>query len=348
MALITSTVGIQATYATLMAPINSMFTTTLTLLLNLIKTNLNKHGFMALAAYEDLQNVQPAWNEVQMRTGKKDSGLKETLTSLRGICLRSFPEFLLDVRGAATKSAEVGTGIHETTNMVINYLQQIPQVVDAVGLALLDLGDGMWKMGEGAPKVFEKSDQDDQRVLIERFVCELVRIKRCLTSLIIILDDVVTALLSSLNAIATSQKKPAQASTFLFNNVAYLRTKLLLDPVTPIDDLLGKATQDSLNSNFRTAKAGYFDANFSPMIQSLGDAGGKRDVKDKLTRFFDALDEAGDRHRVCQVLPDDEDGKEMLQEEVVRLVVPALKRFNEKNVASSKSEYYFRLRDRSY
>lgn len=144
--------------------------------------------------------------------------------------------------------------------------------------------------------------------------------------------------MASINAIATSQKRPAYASIFHFNNVAYLRTKLLLDPVTPIDDLLGKATQDALNSNFRTAKAGYFDANFSPLIQSLGDVGGKRDVKDKLTRFFDALDEAGDRHRICPVLPDDEDGKEMLQDEVVRLVVPAVKRFNDKNVATSKSK----------
>lgn len=177
MALVTSSAGIQATYATLMAPINSIFTTTLTLLINLIKSNLNKHGFMALAAYEDLQNTQQAWGEVQMRTGKKDNELKETLTSLRGICLRSFPEFLLDVRGAATKAnVEVGSGIHETTNMVINYLQQIPQVVDAVGTALVTLGDGMWKMGEGAGKVLERSEQDDERVLIERFVCEYLNI----------------------------------------------------------------------------------------------------------------------------------------------------------------------------
>jgi exocyst complex component 7 len=150
-------------------------------------------------------------------------------------------------------------------------------------------------------------------------------------------DDVVTTLLASLNTLATSSKKPVQGAIFHFNNVAFLRTRLLLDPTTPIDDLLGKATQDALNSNYRTAKAVYFDANFSPLIQALGDTGGRRDVKDKLARFFDALDEAGDRHRVSKVLMDDDEGKEMLQEEVVRLVVPALKRFNERNVQTSKS-----------
>lgn len=152
-----------------------------------------------------------------------------------------------------------------------------------------------------------------------------------------------TTLLASLNSLTTASKKPAQGSIFHFNNVAFLRTRLLLDPTTPIDDLLGKATQDALNSNYRTAKAVYFDANFSPLIQALGDAGGRRDVKDKLARFFDALDEAGDRHRVSKVLVNDEEGKEVLEEEVVRLVVPALKRFYEKNVQTSKSTPSLRI-----
>lgn len=159
-------------------------------------------------------------------------------------------------------------------------------------------------------------------------------------------DDVVTTLLASLSSLATASKRPAQGSIFHFNNVAFLRTKLLLDPSTPIDELMSKATQDALNSNYRTAKAVYFDVNFSPIIQALGDGGGRRDVKEKLTRFFDALDETGDRHRVSRVLMDDEEGKEMLQEEVVRLVVPALKRYYEKNVQSSKSElkYYISIK----
>lgn len=321
MSLITSSGAIQSTYATLLAPVNSLFTTTLTLLINMIKSNLNKHVFLALAAYQELSNAQAAWDDVQSRTGKKENDLKDSLSALRGVCLRSFPEFLLDVRSAGTKTnVELGTGIHETTNLVVNYLQQIPQVMDAVGTALVTLGDGMWKMGEGAGKVLGKSDQDDERLVIEHFIY-----------------DVVTTLLASLNSLATASKKPAQGAIFHFNNVAFLRTRLLLDPSTPIDDLLGKATQDALNSNYRTAKATYFDVNFSPLVQALGDTGGRRDVKDKLTRFFDALDEASDRHRMYKVLMDDEEGKEMLQEEVVRLVIPALKRFHEKNVLNSKS-----------
>ena len=110
-----------------------------------------------------------------------------------------------------------------------------------------------------------------------------------------------------------------------------MRNRLLLASETSIDDLLSKPSQDALNSAYRTAKAVYFDANFSPLIQALGDMGGKKDAKEKITRFFDALDEVCDRHRTSRILPDDPEGREMLEDEVVRLVGPALTRFNQKN-----------------
>ena len=49
--------------------------------------------------------------------------------------------------------AESGTGVAAVTTMVVNYLDQLPSVRDATGEALLQLGDGNWKMGDGAPKV---------------------------------------------------------------------------------------------------------------------------------------------------------------------------------------------------
>lgn len=141
----------------------------------------------------------------------------------------------------------------------------------------------------------------------------------------------ITALLGSLSNLANASKRPTYSSIFHLNNVSYLRNRLLLSPETPIDDLLSKPSQDALNSAYRTAKAVYFDANFSPLIQALGDIGGKKDVKEKITRFFDALDEVCDRHRTSKILPDDPEGREMLEDEVVRLVIPALARFNQKN-----------------
>ena len=76
----------------------------------------------------------------------------------------------------------------------------------------------------------------------------------------------------------------------------------------------------------------YFDSNFSLLIQALADekersgglvGGGKSALmKEKWNRFFDALDEVSERHRVARVLADDPDGRNLLQEEVVRLVIP--------------------------
>jgi exocyst complex component 7 len=120
---------------------------------------------------------------------------------------------------------------------------------------------------------------------------------------------------------------------FLLNNVAYLRLSILREPVM---SLLSRPTQDALNSAFRTAKAGYFDANFSPLMQALADdpnskASGKAATKEKFTRFFDLLEEVVERHRLAKVLEEDPDNREKLAEETVKLVVPSLQKFTQKN-----------------
>lgn len=54
----------------------------------------------------------------------------------------------------------------------MKYLQQVPAVQDAVASALLTLGDGNWKMGEGlqvskGPKLGE----GDESVVLEHYLC---------------------------------------------------------------------------------------------------------------------------------------------------------------------------------
>ena len=91
-----------------------------------------------------------------------------------------------------------------------------------------------------------------------------------------------------------------------------------------------------INSNFRTAKAGYFDSNFSPLVQALADekdksgSGAKAAAKEKFTRFFDLLEETKERHQLARVLDDDEEQRRSLEDEVVKLVVPSLQRFTQK------------------
>lgn len=153
--------------------------------------------------------------------------------------------------------------------------------------------------------------------------------------------------LSSLTTLSKS-KRPAFGSIFLLNNVSYLRMHLALEPRNPaLPGLLSRPTLDVLNSNFRTAKADYFNANFMPMLQTLAEdpsnkaSTGKAATKEKFTRFFDLLEEVAERHRMAKVLDEDEEGRDTVVEEAVKLVVPSLQRFTQRNREKefSKSEF---------
>ena len=110
-------------------------------------------------------------------------------------------------------------------------------------------------------------------------------------------------------------------------------------------EILERPTQDLLNSNFRTAKAGYFDSNFYPSCRCSrrrrrNRAGGEGAAKEMLMRFFDLLEEIKERHHLARVLEEDAEWRKMLEDEVVKLVVPSLQRLTQKMLEKefSKSE----------
>jgi exocyst complex protein 7 len=98
--------------------------------------------------------------------------------------------------------------------------------------------------------------------------------------------------------------------------------------------LLSPQTSEALNSAYRTAKAGYFDLNFSPLMQAITDdpkdKSNKAAAKEKFTKFFELLDEVVERHRFAQVLDEDPKGRAEIGEEIVMLVIPSFQRFTQK------------------
>ena len=53
----------------------------------------------------------------------------------------------------------------------VKYLQKIPEVRDAVGSALVALGDGNWRMGEGIQVgKASKGGETDEQVVTEHFI----------------------------------------------------------------------------------------------------------------------------------------------------------------------------------
>jgi exocyst complex protein 7 len=160
-------------------------------------------------------------------------------------------------------------------------------------------------------------------------------------------DDVISTILSSLTTLSKANKRPAFGSIFLFNNVGFLLQRLVVAPQTlELPSMLSQATVDLLNSNFRIAKAGYFDSNFSPLLQALTEdpketrgviGTGKSSTKEKLTKFFDLLEEVSERHKMARVLEDGEYGREQIADEVVKLVVLSLQGFMQKHRDKSES-----------
>lgn len=152
----------------LLTPLTTLFNTTLSSLSTLIKRSLHKYTFHALACYSALSAFQVRWDDlITRRAERKENELKEGLHALRGVCLRSFPEFLADLKLAGLgKGGEIGTGCADFTITVrrffcladlglyipiktVRYLEQLLVVRDAVGPALMLLGDGNWRMGDG-------------------------------------------------------------------------------------------------------------------------------------------------------------------------------------------------------
>jgi exocyst complex protein 7 len=169
-------------------------------------------------------------------------------------------------------------------------------------------------MGEGAAvRAGPKLGEGDEAVILEHFV-----------------HDTITTTLATLSALGQVSRRPALGAVFQLNNVAYLQSAVL-HPMKDIRGMMGKPTRDALASGFRMAKATYFDANYSPLIGALADDGSKKSaLKDKFTRFYDLLDEVVERHRFARVLEEDEEAREQMCEEVVKLVIPTLQRFTQK------------------
>ncbi|KAG1772900.1 Cullin repeat-like-containing domain protein [Suillus placidus] len=310
---------IALTYDTLLTPLLTLFTDTLSSLTSLIKRSLHKYTFHALSVFSALTMSQSRWESVLAKHGREGN--------------ESFPEFLADLKLAAVgKGGDLSVGLADITISTVQYLNHIPDVQDAVGSALSALGDGNWKMGDGkrvgkTPK--SNSVELNEKVLIQHFVY-----------------DIMNTLIGSLTTLSRTQRRPPFGSVFLLNNVSHLVSHLILRPTNPnTPSLLSKPTTDFLTSSWRTAKAGYFDASFSPLMQALADdardktsgSGWKAAAKEKFTRFYDLLEEE----------------RSAVGEEVVKLVVPSLQRFMQKqkekefskNIKLSPEEVESRIRN---
>jgi len=220
--------------------------------------------------------------------------------------------------GATARGSDTSTKLMDFTVSTVKYIEHIPYVQSAVESALLALGDGNWKMGEGV-QVGKgvRTDDTTNSNIVEHFV-----------------HDIVITTINSLVTLSRTSRRPAFGSIFLLNNVSYLRLRLLRPTDPNLPNFIPQPTEEALNSNFRTAKAGYFDANFSPLMQAITedprDKSNRGAAKEKFTRFFDLLDEVVERHKLVTVLEEDIGGRDEIRDEIVMVVIPSFQKFTQK------------------
>jgi exocyst complex protein 7 len=107
---------LAATYNSLMNPVLGLFSDTLAGLIALIKRSLHKYTFLALSSHQALAGLQTRWDALQTRRQQERNELRDGLNQLRSVCLRSFPEFLADVKLAASpRAGELSTGVADFT-----------------------------------------------------------------------------------------------------------------------------------------------------------------------------------------------------------------------------------------
>ena len=180
-------------FGTLLTPILKLFNSILAALVTLVRKSLHRYTFLALSAFEGLLSLQNHWDELLSRRGPDTvtdkNELKDAIQSLRALCLRSFPEFLADIKLSATsRSSDTSTKLTGFTVSVcsslvcrckvsihiilqtVRYITKVPEVRSAVSSALLVLGDGNWKMGEGVQ--VGQAREGDESAILEHFIGE--------------------------------------------------------------------------------------------------------------------------------------------------------------------------------
>ena len=111
---------VASAFGTLMEPILKLFNSVLTQLIALVKKSLHKFNFLALSAFDGMLSLQRHWDNLLSRRGSDHvsdrNEPRDGLQSLRALCLRSFPEFLADIKmGAMARGSDTSTKLMDFT-----------------------------------------------------------------------------------------------------------------------------------------------------------------------------------------------------------------------------------------
>lgn len=336
---------IHSTFSRLLrAPLRS-FASTLSSLQNEIRrSSSTQHTFFAFDLIGALSNASQRWENVivancarQQESSNPHSeqtalhALSESLVSTRGMALEIFPTYIAGINAMPMqREAEVpSTTINEITYSSLNFMRQLCEYADVVAPLLTSLGAGMWMMGsDRAPVLSLGIDSETQSILSQY------------------LADVLAALLNALEARSRAIRQQSTACIFLLNNISHIKRELIYNGRSSgVSDCLGPTGIELTDGALRSAYSSYLEAwnpvigplmedtpgltskPSGPKLAGMGGNSEKAAVKDRFAKFYDGLDDLERLHRAFPIAREDEQLKERLRTDVVRMVIPMYSRF---------------------
>ena len=152
----------------------SLVTSTLQPTLNTIKKALSSHTFVALDLYQSLIRVQNKWDPALTKCLRMTdahmasepvkelaAAITTPISTLRGLVLRSFPEFLVDIR-MASGGPSTSSAISDSTHSTLTYLETLPAYEKTVeGLLNRSQSERSWLMGQKDPPSPARNADDE-------------------------------------------------------------------------------------------------------------------------------------------------------------------------------------------
>lgn len=231
--------------------------------------------------------------------------------------------------------------INELTYLGLTFIRQMCEYADVVSSLLTMLGAGNWRMGSNAAPVLSVPiTPGEQSGILSQYLCDA-------------LATVVDALKQRSRAI----KQPSTASIFLLNNVGRLQRDTTSTPM--VQDSIGNSGAELLSNAMREARTAYLDA-WGPVVSALMDEGAglnaksgssklgggvlgsgeraqKEDAKQRFARFFEGLEDLERLHMAYPLSRDDDELRDNLKRDVIKLVLPLYRRFSAKQMAANFS-----------
>ena len=155
--------------STLSSPL-ALAASAFTPIVNTIKRGVSSHAFLSLGVYRFLVSFQPSWDAAvhkcyDMCGAPVDSSvptiLSGTISTLRQLTMRAFPELLVDIRMTKASGA-ASSAVADTTYTVLTYLEVLPEFQDIVEQLLgSSQSQRSWLMGQkDAPSPAHSADEE--------------------------------------------------------------------------------------------------------------------------------------------------------------------------------------------